>query len=134
LKSWISNRDTLYFSFSYEQLFEQKEKVILMNGNEIFKIFTKKIYWIICLTVPFLLSGFLLISKVIFNQTDIEFTKLLLGFVGGVVTICSVTLSISLIVYTIRDLIVLREKERWFLIILLILFTLRAIMGFLRSQ
>lgn len=105
-----------------------------MSIEDSYKIFTNKKFWLSCLIAPLLLCIFIVVGKIFFNATNISYFDILKVYISGVLAIFIITLSLSLIIVTIRDLFVLRGKDRTLLIILLILFSLRALMGYIRSM
>lgn len=51
-----------------------------MNGNDIFNIFTKKVYWIICLTVPIIFPAIFFALKIFKNATDISVLLIIFSY------------------------------------------------------
>ena len=103
-------------------------------NNEAYKIFINRIYWLICLSMPLLLTAFLLVSKYVFNLTEISLIDIILGYISLVFVICIFTLVICVIIDIIKSFKKDNMRERIFIIVLLIIFTLKAVMEYLRSH
>lgn len=105
----------------------------MKNDNREFKILAKKKYWLIITSISIVLVLLLAIMELIIGN-EVMIQEKLYMFISLVFCIFIITLLISLIRYTIRDFRESNRKGKLFIVILLILFTLKAIMEILKSR
>ncbi|QUH30054.1 hypothetical protein [Vallitalea guaymasensis] len=105
----------------------------MKNDNREFKILTKKKYWLIIFSISIVLVLLLTVMELIIGN-EVMIQEKLYMFISLVFCIFIITLLISLIRYTIRDFRESNRKGKLFIVILLILFTLKAIMEILKSR
>jgi len=98
-----------------------------------FKILAKKKYWLIITSISIVLVLLLTVMELIIGN-EVMIQEKLYMFISLVFCIFIITLLISLIRYTIRDFRESNRKGKLFIVILLILFTLKAIMEILKSR
>lgn len=105
----------------------------MKNDNREFKILAKKKYWLIITSISIVLVLLLTVMELIIGN-EVMIQEKLYMFISLVFCIFIITLLISLIRYTIRDFRESNRKGKLFIVILLILFTLKAIMEILKSR
>lgn len=105
-----------------------------MNNNRVYRIFVNKVYWLLCLGIPLLLVVFDLVMKYIYHENDISLKEIILGYLSSVFGICILTLLICLIIDTVIDFKNDSIKGRIFMIILLVIYTLKDVMDYLSSH
>lgn len=105
----------------------------MKNDNREFKILANKKYWLIIFSISSVLVLLLTVMELIIGN-EVMIQEKLYMFISLVFCIFIITLLISLIRYTIRDFRESNNKGKLFIVILLILFTLKAIMEILKSR
>ncbi len=103
------------------------------NDFSLFRPFTNKIYWLILLGIALIIASFIAVILPYIEQEPVGILMYIRMFSAVVFGVSIVVLLARLIIHTILDLIYSDAKGRLLLIILLILFTLRACAEIVRS-
>ncbi|MDD4403002.1 MAG: hypothetical protein PHI24_14435 [Desulfitobacteriaceae bacterium] len=104
------------------------------NKYSVFKVFKKRGFWIFALCLPFVLVTVAILLTLYTNLgEDIGFYKIIWMYFSGVAFICMITLLVNLIIYTVIDFKYSSSKGKFFWIILLLMFTLKACASIARS-